>query len=279
MSDVALFIGYFVIMLIVFGSIATLIAYVVSKIKKVSRKKTPITEESVRYVTPPRSSVESSPETRETAKRIVEESIKRQQEEAKKIDWIKSIDRLELIACVAAAKECIPKVINALEGDKGGKRIAKNLRRNAELCIYEFVLLCSAYNNLFSDKDGRGHFANSVSILYDFRNGYYRLCKLAYSLIFQKENATNADVDKLIQKIKFYKDELRFMRQSTFALPIHLLYPLLYPQKELDYNKQVQEVDPITCIALWSIIAEHLALDLPSYNEKHQSHTPSHQGL
>ena len=268
MEDIALFIGYFVIMFIVFGGVAALIAYVIFKVKGASNKKTPIVEEPVRYVTPHKPSVESSPE-KEFAKRIVEEQIKRQQEEIEKKGWIESIDRLEFIACVTAAKECLPKLIGILEQVEGGQGIAKNLKKKAGLSIYEFVILCSAYNNLFIDKNGRGHFANNENVKYDFRNGYYRLCRLANSLIFQKKSITHTDVDRFEQRIRYYADELDFMRKSTYALPVHILYPLFYPQEEIDYNKSVKKIDLITCVGLWKMIVEHITLDLPKYNEKH----------
>ena len=198
----------------------------------------------------------------EIANKQFEEFLKKTNSIQEKVNLISVADKKDFLACNYAAKTCILQVIKALKVSLGGHLIINNIQKNGELFLREFIILCAAYNNKFCDKDGRGYFAGEHAE--DFHSGAYRLCKmwkLSNCNNAERASVGYAEVENIEERLSFYQDEIRFINNSQYGLPINLFYPLFNPTKKIDPAKSITEIDPIDSVLIWGIIKDNLKLN------------------
>ena len=159
-----------------------------------------------------------------------------------------------------ASKDCMTIVVSVLKTIQGGQSVINKIIGNLDLYKKEFAILIASYNRLFSDKNGRGYFADTEK--YNPRNGAYRLCKILRLATSASPNIKieECEVDEIEERIEFYKMEIDYINTAQFGLPIHLLYALFNPQEKINPANAITEIGLLECVFLWKVILEKIKI-------------------
>ena len=233
--------------------IAIMLIYVVQSLLKDERTTTRIP------LPPKREQNNLLPDMPEDVKEMIrkcqiQNSKKRELSDEEKVKRIFDADTKDFSNCCRVSQHCMTLIVTALKDIQGGISIINKIGADLDSYKKEFTILIVAFNNLFSDKNGRGYYSQSDK--YSFHNGAYRLCRILKMATSDTPNVniSNEDVDKIEERIEFYKKEINYINTAQFGIPIYLLYSLFNPLEEINPANSLTDLDLFECIFLWGII-------------------------